>query len=72
MSNTNILITIIENLRANKFAEAQQDCTLLPKCKETTQLYATIGAIDGQPTEQSFKGTKSAAIALADSLIGRI
>lgn len=72
MKTTNILQTIIENLKADKFADAQYDCTLLPDCPEKNRLYATIGAIDGQLTEQSYNGTKSAAIALANRLIGLI
>jgi len=72
MNTTSILLNLIENLKENRFADAQFDCTLLPVCPETTKLYSTIGAIDGQPMEQSFKGTKSAALSLADKLIGRI
>jgi hypothetical protein len=71
MKTHEILLNIIENLKADKFAEAQEDCYLLPTCAQKDKLYATIGAIDSQ-TEQAYRGTKSAAIALADKLIGHI
>jgi len=71
-TNNKILTNIINNIELEHFTEAQKDCALLPKCQETTNLYATIGAIDSQPTIQAFDGTKSAAVALADRLIGRI
>ena len=72
MKTHTILTRIIDNLRNDHFADAQFDCTLLPACNEKNKLYATIGAIDSQPTEKAFFWTKSIAISLADRLIGRI
>lgn len=72
MKSYKILMSIIDNLKSDNFIAAQADCNLLPKCASRNSLYATIGAIDSQPTEQAYKGTKSAALALADRLIGHI
>lgn len=72
METQTILKRIIINLRNDRFADAQYDCTLLPESEEKNKLYASIGAIGSQPTAQSFAGTKSAAISLADRLIGRV
>lgn len=72
MKTHQILISIIDNIKIEEFQAAQDDCTYLPDHKESKSLYVTIGAIDSQPTEQAFERTKSAAIAIADRLIGRI
>ena len=72
MKSHTVLTRIISNIELEHFTEAQKDCILLPKCQEATNLYATIGAIESQPTIQAFDGTKSAAVALANRLIGRI
>ena len=72
MENYELLRNIIENLKTEHFVDARADADLLPDCNEVRKLQATIGAINAQPTEQAFEGTKLAAIALADRLIGRI
>jgi hypothetical protein len=72
MLSHKILKNIIGNLENNRFSDAQDDCLLLPDCREKTKLYNTIGAIDSQPTEQAFEGTKAAAIGLAHRLVGVI
>jgi len=70
--STSILQGIIEFVKKDKFQEAQEECGFLPQVIEVINLYAMIGAIDAQSTEQAYSGTKSAAIRMADKLIGRI
>jgi len=72
MNNTEILLNIIENIKAENIPAAQDDIMLLPDCKERSILYATVGAINTQPTERAYLGTKSAAISLADRLLGHV
>jgi len=72
MDSTKILQGIIILIEDDKFSDAQQDCRLLPQEQEVINLCATIGAIDSQPTEQAYRGTKSAALGMADKLIGHI
>ena len=72
MDNTTILMSIIDNIEIEKFQAAQDDCNLLPRHKEVVNLMATIGAIESQMTDTAYDGTKSAAISMADRLIGRI
>ena len=72
MKTYQILLNIIDNIKAEEFQAAQDDCIYLPNHKESKSLYATIGAIDSQLTEKAFEGTKSAAITIADRMIGRI
>lgn len=72
MGNTQILISVINNIKAEEFQAANDDCDFLPRRKEVCNLMATIGAIDSQMTDKAFEGTKSAAISMADRLIGRI
>ena len=72
MDNTQILMNIISNIKTDNFQAAQDDCQLLPRTRNTVSLYATIGAIESQLTDQAFEGTKSAALSMADCLIGQI
>lgn len=72
MKNTEILQNIIDNLQKELFEAAQEDCKLLPQVPDVVNLSATIGAIESQPTKQAYQGIKSAAMAMADKLIGRI
>ena len=72
MKSHEILRNLINNLKADQFTVAQQDCLLLPECNERASLYATIRTIDSARTKMAFNGAKWAAIGLADRLIGRI